>query len=410
MDLILKHSGGQNIVLRPQARAAWYPTATVDAHEVEIFMQEIDPVTGAFIGIARSLGRFPAEGTVAINHTPHSDRDVVLYAMPYAADNTPGFSEIRHATQETVPFRRETEAPTVGQVGDATTDVVTVGVSGFSEFVRRRRLRIAESLTGGGALDNPTEIIYEEAESPRAQFIDISRTGNFTPSFSWTGGDPAAHGFTLTGAGITEASGTGWRISTTGTDAATYYTKDSWPAGAFAAGFTLELDPPPISQTDAGTPAQCVAVRIEDGSHRYELRFDDDEVNLNGGASHVHLARKVRLVVAAGGATADLWVVDTLAEDNTAGATTSTSGLSFGDLTGADDADAVWQNLAYAPTPVPTRLAQTIYITVAHSSGVSWTADSDVLTLTFANEGSGEGGSTGEFDPTPRNQYELTTL
>lgn len=410
MDLILKPSGGQNIVLRPQARAPWDVDATVDAHEVELFRREIDPLTGAFVGLPEPLGRFPAVGTVSIPNTPHSDRDVLIYAMPYAADATPGFPDLRSATQVTVLFRRETAAPVIGQVGDATTDTVTVGVGGFSEFVRRRRIRIAESVDGGGALVSPTEVLVEEAASPRALYIDITRTGNFTPAYSWAGGDPAANGFTKVGAGVTEASGTGWRIATTGSDGATYYTKDAFPASPFAAGFTLELDPATVASADAGAPSQAVAVRAEDGSHRYELRFDGDEISLNGGSAHAHGGLKVRLVVAAGGATADLWVGDTLAEDNAAAAATSSSGLSFGDLAGADDSDAAWQSLSYALTPVPTRLAQTIYVTVAHSSGAAWGAESDVLEVTFANEGSGEGGSAGSFDPTPRNEYELEAL
>jgi len=44
---------------------------------------------------------------------------------------------------------------------------------------------------------------------------------------------------------------------------------------------------------------------------------------------------------------------------------------------------------------------------VAHSSGGAWTPDSNILELTFANEGSGEGGSTGDVDPTPRDRYEM---
>ncbi|MCA1615056.1 MAG: hypothetical protein LC795_15670 [Acidobacteria bacterium] len=410
MDLILRPSGGQNIVLRPQARPTWYPAPTVDAYEVEVWMQEIDPDTGALLDSPRLLGRFPAVGEFSFPYTPHSDRDVRLYFMPYAADGTPGFPDLRSATQITVLFRRETDAPVIGQVGDATADTVTLGVGGFSEFVRRRRIRIAESLDGGGALVSPVEVLVEEDANPRALYIDISRTGNFTPAFSWAGGDPAAGGFTKVGSGVAESAGTGWRVSTTGADSATYYTKDVWPAAPFAAGFTLELDPPPVAQTDAGAPSQAVAVRAEDGARRYELRFDGDEVSLNGGAAHAHGGLKVRLVVAVGGLTADLWVGDALAEDNAAGAATATSGLWFGDLAGADDSDATWQNLSYALTPVPTRLAQTIYVTVAHSSGVAWGAESNVLEVTFANEGSGDGGSAGDFDPIPRNEYEISTL
>lgn len=46
-------------------------------------------------------------------------------------------------------------------------------------------------------------------------------------------------------------------------------------------------------------------------------------------------------------------------------------------------------------------LPLTVYVTVAHSSGVAWTPESNVLEITFA-DGSGSGGSVGDFDPTPR--------
>ncbi|HYP53424.1 MAG TPA: hypothetical protein VEQ42_07780, partial [Pyrinomonadaceae bacterium] len=218
----------------------------------------------------------------------------------------------------------------------------------------------------------------------------------------YTSGDPADSGFTKSGAAPAELVAEGWRINSTGTNDSTYYSKDSFPADAFDEGFTLELLPPVVTATDAGAPAQCVAMRVEDGAHRYELSFDADEVKLNGGTSHVHGGNKVRLVVAAGGATADLWIGDTLAEDNTAGTVMATSGLFFGDLAGADDADATWRAFSYELMPVPVNLALTIYVTVAHSSGGSYGAESEVLTLTFASEGELQDGSTGDFDPRPR--------
>lgn len=142
MDIIAKQSGGQNVVGRPQARAPWYPAATVDAHEVELHAQEVDPATGAFIGPPRSLGRFPAVGRVVIPHTPDSDRNVVFYAVPYAADNTPGVSDVRHAFQTTAIFKRETEAPVIGLTGNATEDTAEIGIKGFGRFARERRVTV----------------------------------------------------------------------------------------------------------------------------------------------------------------------------------------------------------------------------------------------------------------------------
>jgi hypothetical protein len=404
MDIVLKRSGGQNIVLRPQARATWYPDAVTDAVEVEFFKRLLD-ADGRFTGAPISLGRYPSTGRIEIPNNPDEDKNVRIFAIAYSADGTPDVSSLEDAQQVTILVKRETDAPTIGQVGDATAENVTVGVSGYTRFARKRRVRIAESLDGSGALVNPTTNITDAAGGRLGDYIDISRAGIFTPTFAYTSGDPAETGFTKTGAASVEVASEGWRINTTGTNASTYYEKDSFPADAFDAGLTLDLLPPLVSATDAADPAQCVGLRVEDGAHRYELTFDADEVKLNGGSSHAHGGNKVRLVVAAGGATADLWIGDTLAEDNTAGMATATSGLSFGDLAGADDADATWRGFSYDLDAVPVKLALTIYVTVAHSSGGSYGAESAVLTLTFASEGELQDGSAGVFDPTPRTTY-----
>ncbi|MCA1567234.1 MAG: hypothetical protein LC803_16595 [Acidobacteria bacterium] len=409
MDLILKPSGGANIVLRPQGRATYYPPAEVDPVEVEIWRRELD-ADGKFTGDAVSLGRFPSVGRIEIENTPDTDRNIRYYAISYAADGTPDVSSLEDAVQVTLLVKRETAAPNIGQVGDATADSVTVGVSGYTRFARKRRVKIAESLDGGGALVDPIVAVSDAGGGQLGDYVEIARASTFTPAFAYLDGDPAAAGFTKTGTAPAEAGAGGWRINSAGTDAATYYTLDSFPADAFDEGFTLELDPPAVAATDAAGPAQCVALRVEDGARAYELAFDADEVKLNGGGAHAHGDMKVRLVVAAGGLTADLWIGDTLVEDNTAGAATTGEGLSFGDLAMADDADAVWKRIAYALTPVPTKLSRTIYVTVAHSSGGAYGAESDVLELTFASEGETQNGSTGDFDPTPRFKVDYEEL
>jgi hypothetical protein len=409
MDIILKPSGGQNVVLRPQARETWYPPAHGEAVEVEVFRRELD-ADGRFAGAAVSLGRFPSTGKLSIPNNPVTDKNLLFYFISYSADGTPDVSSLEDAVQVGVPFKRETAAPAIGQVGDATAESVTVGVSGYTKFASKRRLKIAESLDGG-ALVNPTTAESVAVGGQLGDYIDISRTGTFTPVFSFSGGDPAESGFTKVGAAPAEAVGDGWRINSTGLNSATYYTKDDFPAAPFAGGVTLELDAPGVTATEAAGPAECVAVVVENGVHLYELTFDADEVKLNGGTSHAHGDAKVRLVVAAGGLTADLWIGDTLIENNTAGAAAmGESRLAFGDLAGADDADAVWRRIACALSPVPVKLERTIYVTVAHSSGGAYGAESEVLTLTFASEGETLGGSTGDFDPTPRFKVDYEEL
>jgi hypothetical protein len=405
MDAIAKKSGGRNIVGRPQARPAWYAEATVDAQEVELFLQELDPDTGAYAGGPKLLGRFPAVGKVVIDRTPDSDRNFIIYAVPYAADNTPGYADVRHATQATVIFQRVTEAPTVTQVGASTADLVTVAVDAPDQrFVRKRRTTISANAD----MSDPSVTVREFGPGEVPRLLDIDRAAALVAAFTWTGEDPATHGFAKTGSGTTAASSSpaGWKITTSASDAATYYSKSSFPASPFAAGFTLELVPPTVNASDgAGLPNDSVMVRVDDGTKKYELRFSATEVYLNGGSAHAHAGAPVRLVVAAGGLTADLWVGETKVENDTAGAASTAAGLLFGDLAGADDSEAVWPSLAYALTPQDPFLAATIYVTVAHSGGGSFAPESDVATFTFASEVTGTGGSEGDGDLVPRDRY-----
>lgn len=106
MDLILRPSGGQNVVLRPQARPAWYPTGTVDAHQVEVFWQELD-ADGRAVGAPVSFGKFAADAVVSIPYNPVSaDAKVRIYAVSYSASGVPDVAELRDAVQATVLFSR----------------------------------------------------------------------------------------------------------------------------------------------------------------------------------------------------------------------------------------------------------------------------------------------------------------
>lgn len=110
MDLVLKKSGGQNVVLRPQARAPWQPPATVDPHQAEVFYQELDP-GGALVGSPISVGRFAPTAEVSIPYNPvEASRTVRVYVMPYGPDGTPGYSSLRDAPQADVLFSRDTAA------------------------------------------------------------------------------------------------------------------------------------------------------------------------------------------------------------------------------------------------------------------------------------------------------------
>ncbi|HYY94060.1 MAG TPA: hypothetical protein VE713_06040, partial [Pyrinomonadaceae bacterium] len=80
-----------------------------------------------------------------------------------------------------------------------------------------------------------------------------------------------------------------------------------------------------------------------------------------------------------------------------------------GDLTTEGGVDLTTEDGSQIVTEATTVLPLTVYLTVAHSSGVAWTPESAVLSVTFA-AGDGTGGSAGDFDPTPRDKHTLEAM
>lgn len=403
MGILLKPSRGVSLILRPQSRARWYPEPTAPAATVDVWMRSADRPTHE----AQFLGNFLVGQTVPLPFTPDVDRNLVFHLNSRSTDGTPYASSLEDMVQATLLFKRVTTAPVVTQVGAATADVITIAADDTeSRFVRARKVRTAdnEDMTDASVIERD----YGSEQAPR--LIEVSRTTGIVAAFTWDGDDPAANGFTKTGSGTTAASSSppGWKITTSASDAATYHTKNSFPADAFDEGLTLEVEPPTVNASDgAALPNDSAMVRVSDGTKRYDLRFDAaGNVYLNGGAARALAGAKVRLVVAAGGLVADLWVGDAKVENDTAGAATGAAGLSFGDLAGADDSEVIWERIEYALTPQDVLLAQTIFVAVSHSGGNGYGAESEPLEVSFASEG-GSGGSTGSGDLVPRDRFDI---
>lgn len=385
-DLIAKRPGGINLLARKASQPPYYPAPTAQTAYVEVYEHDLGETREA----ARSVGRFGVGATGSLPFNPASDKSKVLYLVSYSAGGVPSVNQLAHAPSAVVTFNRETSAPTVTQIGAATPSVITLGFDGFTNYARKRRLRIADNsgMTGASVFE------FDSAAQLMPRFVDVARDPIFQPTFSWSGADPASNGFTKFGAGGTSASGVTWRINTVGLDNTTGYTKNSFPASPFTNGFTLEVQPP-VATTVEGV--NTIAVRVENGTHAYLLSFNATQVTLNGGTAHTHGNARVRVVINAGGATADLWIGTTKVEDETAGQSTITSGLQFGDLASTSDSNATWSYLAYALTPQEPRLAQTIYVRAAHDSGNGYGPESAVQSFSFADE-FGAGGSTGTDD------------
>jgi hypothetical protein len=185
MDIIARDSGGSNIVAREAAAPHWYAAPSAPAAYARVWWSyEGEPASAA-----RALpGTFTPGGQFNFDFTPDRDRYVRLYVISYAADGTPSVSRLEDAQQVTVLFRRDTTAPVVGQVGDATADNVTVGVA-ISRFTRKVRLKVAETLTGGGALVDPTVKEFDAESGFTTQLIDIERKRLLRAHLSYAGDD-----------------------------------------------------------------------------------------------------------------------------------------------------------------------------------------------------------------------------
>jgi hypothetical protein len=611
MDIRLKASGGKNIVLRPQALPAAYPTRTQSAARVAVYWRFASELRTA----ARLIGVYAPGAAVDYPVAMDSDEDIILSTISYSARGIPSVRGLQDALEAYVYVQRETEAPLIGQVGEASGALATVGVDEFNRFARKRKVRVADNpdMTDATEYVSDSES-FTKKEMPR--FVDIERTFPFTPEYEFTGeSDPASDGWTKTGDGVAEAAEDGWAIRThlaaldlaslgslelwldadalaladgasvstwtdrsgharhatqgtagsrpifktgivngravvrfdgtddhlslpsftmgticvvakynsanftdydglftgqsntdhemvfignsgssawypnaavarfvdgassqdaiptlnqfniyTATDAAgltasgyyvgrdraqatriwdgdiaevivfstvlsasdrakvenylrtkygisggmqTYYAR-TLPSTPFSTGFTLDMRRPTVEATDASAPSQCCAIRIEDGAHKFELTFDADELRFQGGTSRAcGASANVRLVVAAGGATADLYIDGSLVESGVAFVATASYGVRFGDLETTNDADVIWERIAYARSVQAPSAPATLYVTVAHSSGSMWGAESDVLSITYAAEGAAGGGSAGSFDPRPRQKFQL---
>lgn len=385
-DLLAKRPGGINLLARPASQAPFYPAPTAQAAYVAVWEHDVGEPREA----ARFVGNFGIKAQIHLPFNPASDRSKVIYVVSYSQGGVPSVNQLAHAPSMIVNFKREASAPTVQLIGAATPSRLTLGIDGFTNYARRRRIRLADNSGMVGA----SVFSFDSGAQLMPRFVDIQRAPVFQPVFSWSGLDPAANGFTKIGSGTTAANGSGWRINTSGSDQRTRYTRDAFPAAPFANGFTLELQPPTVASTDGG---DAVVLRLDDGSKRYDLSFTNTQVSLNGGALRTHGGARVRLVVAVGGAVADLWIGTTKVENDTAFVAGGAAGLSFGDHALAEDSDATWFTLAYALVPQDPQLTQTIYVRVAHDSGNGYGLESPVQSFSFADE-FGAGGSTGTAD------------
>ncbi len=172
MNLIGRHSGGFNLVGRPQARRAWYPSARSRPAQVEVWWRYEDEPAAA----ARYVGTFRPGQQVIYPFNPLVDRNIILSTISLSARGLRSVREIADAHEELLVFQRETEAPTLALVGDATHTSMTIAVSGFSSLAIKRRVRVADDvgmttgLTEFETTLNPGEVLSRLIYLDRADF------------------------------------------------------------------------------------------------------------------------------------------------------------------------------------------------------------------------------------------------
>src|ERR1051326_530915 len=140
MDLIGRHSGGSNLVGRPQARRPWYPTDRNRPAQVEVWWRYEGEVAAA----ARLLGTFRPGQQVTVPLNPLVDRNIVLSTISISANGVRSVREIADAPEMLLEYQRESAAPTVAQIGAATHTIIQLAIDGYSTLAIKRKVRVAD--------------------------------------------------------------------------------------------------------------------------------------------------------------------------------------------------------------------------------------------------------------------------
>ncbi|MGI8654209.1 MAG: hypothetical protein ACR2LC_03205 [Pyrinomonadaceae bacterium] len=168
--LLLKPCTGANLILRPQDRPAYYPAPTTEAAYVIVYWRVRR--TDGTIDAWHEHDRVAPTAQTTIHHNPNEDQLIDVALMPYSASAVPGYATIEDAFAATAMLQRETGAPVIVQAGDATTDNAPVGVSGYTSFAIKRRVRKATALVNG-QLSNPIEMIFDSSPDTVPPYVDI---------------------------------------------------------------------------------------------------------------------------------------------------------------------------------------------------------------------------------------------
>jgi hypothetical protein len=345
--LLIRASGGNNLVIRPQGRDAFYPSTSLKPAVIEVYWHwEDEPPSGA-----RLIGRYLPGQTVQWPYNPVGDKNVVLRAVSISAAGVRSPRELRDAPAFVVSFQRVVDAPIVSQVGAATHTSLTLAIDGVSDFAIKRRIRTADD----SGITTNVSVQISPASFIDAAFIGaLARDPGAGELIIWRNAFIAAAAVS-SGALLTEA-----RARIKGLFQSAEYTARSRSNGEFVNDlYHAYLDRPP----DGGSWQAWVDV-ITGGASRSTM---DDNFGNSSEFSNRVAARDPWLDVPAGQPLPRLVVIE------------------------RNDSDAG---------------TKTIYVRVSHTSGGDWSAESAAQSFTFADSG-GSGGGTGDTDPFPLDKHGL---
>lgn len=168
MDLIAIESGGRNLVAWPLALAQPSPAVTVRPALVEVWWR----YQGEPHAAARLIGTYLPGQRVSFPYTPVGDKNLILSTVSISARGVRSVASLRDAPEFLVTFTRETDAPTVAQIGTSTHTLITLAIGNYSQFAWRRRVRTADDAGMSVNLDEQVIEIAAGQILPRVLYLN----------------------------------------------------------------------------------------------------------------------------------------------------------------------------------------------------------------------------------------------
>ena len=169
--LLLRAIKGIHLVLRDQSQPAWRPEPTQEPATVEVWMSYADEQ----VGTAQLLDVVVPGQTIVRDYTADLDRPLRFTPISVGVSGARSDSLLSLAESTIFTPQRETEAPTIGQVGDAGQFLLVVGIDGFSRAARYRKVEVADDVDMSVNLRVTIKDGADQASRELPRFENITR-------------------------------------------------------------------------------------------------------------------------------------------------------------------------------------------------------------------------------------------